>query len=509
MTRWTLGLALALIGATAGRADTPFNPAAAAKMLAPYLDEQTVAVARLDLNAVDVDALSVKMVKLTGMPANQVEQGRKHVREVHAQLRRAGASEIYVVMSLADLPAPGPFFVIPVTAGGDAKKIANVLEGLNMEENWEHDGLLISAPKQSSARVKSITPAARPDLAAALAAIPNAAAQVVLVPGADQRRVLEESLPKLPAELGGGPGSILTKGVNWAAAGIVIKPKISLQVVVQSPDDAAAKSLGEVAKKALDFVAQSGKEMQVELRSIAPALTPKIAGSRLTMSLSEDDESVSKVLAQAAQKTRAASGRTNSMNNLKQIALALHNYHDAMGAFPATGSMSKDGKPLLSWRVLILPYLEQDNLYKQFKLEEPWDSEHNKALIEKMPAIYRSPAQKVGDGKTTYLAPMAKNTVIAPGAKGVKMQDITDGTSMSIMTVEVNDDAAVIWTKPDDLDIAAADVLKNLLGHYDGGFIAGIADGSVRFIRSTIDPKVLQALFTRNGGEVIAWNKIP
>ena len=105
----------------------------------------------------------------------------------------------------------------------------------------------------------------------------------------------------------------------------------------------------------------------------------------------------------------------NSMNNLKQIALALHNYHAAMGSFPATASMSKDGKPLLSWRVHILPYLEQDNLFKQFKLDEPWDSEHNKALIAKMPDIYRSPAQKVGDGKTTYLAPMGKNTVIAPG----------------------------------------------------------------------------------------------
>jgi hypothetical protein len=76
----------------------------------------------------------------------------------------------------------------------------------------------------------------------------------------------------------------------------------------------------------------------------------------------------------------------------------------------------------------------------------------------------------------------------------MKLVDISDGTSNTILTVEVNDDAAVIWTKPDDLDIAAGDVLKKILGHYDGGFIIGIADGSVRFIRATIDPKILQTL---------------
>src|SRR5438067_13893608 len=108
-----------------------------------------------------------------------------------------------------------------------------------------------------------------------------------------------------------------------------------------------------------------------------------------------------------------------------------------------------------------------------------------------MPDLFKSPAQKVGDGKTTYLAPMGKDTVIAPGKKGARLTDITDGTSNTIMTVETNDDAAVIWTKPDDLDVNAPDVLKKLMGHYPEGFIAGFADGSVRFIRKSIDPAML------------------
>ena len=86
-----------------------------------------------------------------------------------------------------------------------------------------------------------------------------------------------------------------------------------------------------------------------------------------------------------------AARRAQSMNNLKQFALAMHNYHDTNGKFPAASSFDKDGKPLLSWRVHVLPYLEQAELYKQFHLDEPWDSEHNKKLIEKMPNVLASP----------------------------------------------------------------------------------------------------------------------
>src|SRR5439155_8430347 len=117
------------------------------------------------------------------------------------------------------------------------------------------------------------------------------------------------------------------------------------------------------------------------LEKLIPTLTPKVEGDRLTVAVGEDSPVVVQGLATLAAQVRAAAGRNQSMNNLKQIALAFHNYLDVNKAFPA--STSKDGKPLLSWRVHILPYLEQDGLYKQFKLDEPWDSEHNKALIAK------------------------------------------------------------------------------------------------------------------------------
>ncbi len=126
------------------------------------------------------------------------------------------------------------------------------------------------------------------------------------------------------------------------------------------------------------------------------------------------------------------------MNNLKQIGLAMHNYHATNGSFPPAYTVDKDGKPLLSWRVLILPFLEQEALYKEFHLDEPWDSPHNKPLIERMPTSYVCPSEsdrRVDRGKTTYLTPRGKATIF-PGPEGIKIQKITDGSSNTIFAVD-------------------------------------------------------------------------
>ena len=91
--------------------------------------------------------------------------------------------------------------------------------------------------------------------------------------------------------------------------------------------------------------------------------------------------------------------------NLHQIGLALHTYHDVHGSFPAQANYDSQGKPLLSWRVHILPYLGEETLYKEFHLQESWDSEHNRSLLARMPAFYRCPSlPRSLKNKTTYTA---------------------------------------------------------------------------------------------------------
>ena len=171
--------------------------------------------------------------------------------------------------------------------------------------------------------------------------------------------------------------------------------------------------------------------------------------------------------------------------------------------FPAPANYDKQGKPLLSWRVHVLPYIEQNQLYEQFHLDEPWDSEHNRKLIAAMPAIYKSPTgDTIEPGKTAYLLPRGKGTLFER-TRGPTFADITDGTSNTIMTVEAAPDRAVIWTRPDDLSYDPEQPLAGLSGLHKNVFLAGFADGSVQGISDKVDAKLLKAMFTRQGGEAV------
>jgi hypothetical protein len=198
--------------------------------------------------------------------------------------------------------------------------------------------------------------------------------------------------------------------------------------------------------------------------------------------------------------------RTVSINNLKQIGLAMHNYLAVHNHFPVSDGAGEDGKPKLSWRVHILPFLEQQTLYEQFKLDEPWDSEHNKKLIEKMPKVYAAPGSKVaGEHKTNYLVVEGKDALLPPG-KEIKPADITDGFSNTAMVLEVDDKLAVVWTNPDDFEPKKDNPLDGVVGLRNGKFLLLLADGSVRTPPASIDKETVRALFTRAGGETVRLN---
>jgi hypothetical protein len=209
------------------------------------------------------------------------------------------------------------------------------------------------------------------------------------------------------------------------------------------------------------------------------------------------------LLLPAVQSARSAAQRNQSANNMKQIMIAFHNYHDTRKTFPAHANYSPDGKPLLSWRVHILPFLEEGAIHGQFKLDEPWDSPHNRALIEQMPQVYQNPNLPLEPGKTNYLAAVGEACIIDGTEKGRGIREITDGTSMTIMLVEAAPDQAAEWTKPDDWEYDGNNPKAGLGGFRPGGWQAGFADASVQMISDMIPPEQLKAMFTRNGGEVI------
>ncbi|HEX3146959.1 MAG TPA: DUF1559 domain-containing protein [Gemmataceae bacterium] len=165
-------------------------------------------------------------------------------------------------------------------------------------------------------------------------------------------------------------------------------------------------------------------------------------------------------------------------NDLKQMILALHNYHDTNGKAEAA-VVDGDGKPLLSWRVHMLPYIEQDNLYKQFKLNEPWDSENNKKLIPMMPKMYEIAGHPAKPGETHYRTFVGAKAVWAFD-RPFTLAQVVDGTSNTVVFVQAAE--ATIWTKPDELIADGKLAIKPRILFRDGRTLVGMCDGSVQVV---------------------------
>jgi type II secretory pathway pseudopilin PulG len=207
------------------------------------------------------------------------------------------------------------------------------------------------------------------------------------------------------------------------------------------------------------------------------------------------------LLLPAVQAAREAARRSQSMNNLKQIALALHNYHDVYGSFPPAVVNDADGRPLYSGRVLLLPFLEQMPLYDALDKTQPWDSPQNIELSLTELKVFRDPSNpSYTPGQTDYLFVTGAGTIFEAG-QATRLRDITDGTSNTLLVVEVRG-SGVNWAEPSDLDLSQVTPLPP--GNHPNINLAALADGSVRALAKNVDPNLVRAMATRSGGEAVS-----
>jgi hypothetical protein len=202
---------------------------------------------------------------------------------------------------------------------------------------------------------------------------------------------------------------------------------------------------------------------------------------------------------------RDGSDRMRSANNLKQIGVAIHDFDEYVGEMP-NNIYSHDGKPLLSWRVFILPFVEEESLFRQFKLDEPWDSPNNLPLLQQMPRVYALRGE-TNSGRTYYRGFSNPGAVFERRPKDAKVffrwMSPLDMIGNTFLVVEAGD--SVEWTKPDDLDASPDKPIPKLGGlrSRDGKFQALMGDGSIRRFPVDIDEAKLRALVSHSGGEIV------
>ncbi|HEY1189978.1 MAG TPA: DUF1559 domain-containing protein [Gemmata sp.] len=304
-----------------------------------------------------------------------------------------------------------------------------------------------------------------------------------------------------------------------------LKKSAKLALTLKYDDATAAKRAAPVLEEGIATVTMKVEAWAAEMRdsprpfekAAAPVVTVfasalkkapvKADGSTVRVTAEVDiGPATAKALGdllQAVQSRRKAELRTR---NLKQIGVALHHYLGSHSRFPANVYGPK-GELLLSWRVQLLPYLEEEALFKQFKLDEPWDGPNNKLLIEKMPEVFRAPDREHEKGKTFYLgfverekrAALVGRPWLKNGEKfGLTAESFTDGLSNTLAVIEAAE--GVVWSKPDDLPFGG---VVPLLGEKDWERTPALRfDGSVLLFPTKLRPYAFWPHVTVDGGEV-------
>jgi hypothetical protein len=496
----------------------------AADAAAKIAKTNTIVVLRIDAQRLQVPELG-DAANAEQPSRNAIEQWLQWMRSGSQWLRETvGGQHVLLTVDLpySKLQTPIHLFVAANT-DQQRKQITEGMDALSMGQPDVRDGFLVYQPfkdinKSSQQGVDWPADAKGGVYTEAFAPIADYPIQLVITPPDYLLRGYEELMPELPREFGGGPITCVTRGFRWAAVGV--NPKtLEVQAVMQSESPDAAQKFADCLPNLLVGMSTLIPENELENAQFVagmmiPLVQPRVEGDRVIVNIEGLAETAKGafMLAQLGDSLLNEQENRSAQTKLKEIGLAIHNYAAANDTFPpAAKARDADGNSRLSWRVHLLPYVDQNDLYQKFHLDEAWDSPHNIKLLSEMPAIYR-PANlnlinepgAAKPGYTTYVAPVGEGTIFG-GTETVTFGKITDGTSNTVMVVEVMPGAAVPWTAPQDYTFDPADPLAEIDTTRQNSFTALFGDGSVRNLPADVAAEKVVHLFQMNDGNVIDW----
>jgi len=488
-------------------------------MVEPFIGQSTFLVVKIDPTRISLPDLPD--TQESADPGDKEAFGvslREMAEEIETLRAATGGQTVYATVGIPLSETERPVFLfLKETPNADRELLFKHLNTVQEMESCVRDGLIVATPGRRTdvaAAVDAIVPSPREALANAFEAVREYPIQVLLLPPDYVRRTMIELMPELPRQLGGGPSNVLTEGLVWASLGVDVA-RLRAELVIQSRSEEAARDLAAHLPKLLKNAHESLTETRTRipheiLGALSPLVKPRVDGDRIIVRLA-GPESLGqnmRLVMMAADDIQERIRRRVNFDSFKEIGLAMQNHESAHGLFPPRDEDRDDkGNSRLSWRVHLLPYSGQNNgqyydLYREFHLDEPWDSPHNKQFIERMPKIYKSHWFSVKPGHTTFLAPVGDDTIFG-GQKATRYPDITDGSSRTVLLVEVEPSLAVPWTAPVDYAFDPEAPGRGLQIGTDGRFLAGFADGNVQRLRGNIEPEMLRRLFQKSDGKSV------
>ncbi|QEG23049.1 DUF1559 family PulG-like putative transporter [Mariniblastus fucicola] len=474
------------------------NPAALKK----FVTSDVIGIAYVDLDNMDLGEATELLEKLGFGGTASFRRMQERLPEANKQiaaLKDAGFSRGYALLRTSDFQAMGTSFVFPLAEGSDSQKaiktLQNVVVAMSGEDNDApsysaefRDGAVIAAGPDQFDRLKNDAANDTVDRSDIWKSIDGGSLGVVLFGDDDSRKVVKELMPPLPGPFAKLDGELIADGTKWIGFSAKVNASPELKIEIEASDDDSAKVYEAVINDGLKMAKFAPQVREVipksEVKFVFEAIKPKRNGTRVTMSASEltkDLDRLAKVLAPQVKAARAAAIKTQTKNMLRQLILGMLNYESAHRHFPTQYNVDADGKPLLSWRVHILPFLNQMELYEQFNLEEPWDSEQNLKLVSKMPMTYWDPRGEAfelnKEGKTIFQVPAGEGLVFNAANK-TGFGDLTDGSSNTISIVAMPPEQAVPWTKPVDWNVDLENPLEKLKAKGKKEVVLSLCDGS-------------------------------
>ena len=488
--------------------------------LKTFMTPDVIGVAYLDLDNTDLDA-SMELLDKLGFRGTigyeEMLESLPAIKKDLSDLKDAGLSRAYAMLRTSDIQDRGTSFVIPLKDGSDPEQAKAVLASLLKKyaidgQIKNRNGVLMVATAGLLERLENNVADDSDDRAGILEAIDGGSFGFVVFGDPDSRRVVAELMPTLPAPFSKLDGPLVAEETKWIGLFAKLDDAPELKLLIEAASEDSAQTYTDLINDGLK-VAKFAPQVRdaipkSEIKFVFDAITPTQSGNRVTISASEitkDFDRLAKIAAPKLKMMRDAAIKAQQMNAVRQLILGMLNYESAYRHFPTQFSADKQGKPLLSWRVHILPFLEHNELYQQFKLDEPWDSEHNLALVEKMPKVYWNMSGEAlkqnRAGETIFQVPAGEG-LIFNGVAESKFRDLTDGSSNTISLVTMAPAHAVPWTKPVDWNVNLDNPLEQLKAEGRKYVVVSVFDGS-SFALPLKMPETWRALIGHQDGEVV------